>query len=279
MANWLNYLNQNATRNQPLDPKLIEALGFLPDMGVSMDVFSGGQPSSGPHRTGSHRHDNGDAADVYFNKGGRRLDWANPEDVPIFSDIVARAKAAGVGGIGAGEGYMRPGSMHIGFGTPAVWGAGGHGANAAPWLRAAYNGAPQGLTLNSNPVAPAASAIHPEIDPSIPPAAGVGVQPAGIAPMDGPKGMETTTGGKPSFWDNLKGAFKDPKSDLMGALGGLGGILQPKQQEQSAPIQSILPSMEGADAARTQGAAQLMATLLASKRKKSMGLNLDTGIM
>ena len=34
---------------------------------------------------------------------------------------------------------MQPGSMHIGYGNEAVWGAGGKGANAPEWLRDAYH--------------------------------------------------------------------------------------------------------------------------------------------
>ena len=34
---------------------------------------------------------------------------------------------------------MQPGAMHIGMGAPGVWGAGGKGANAPVWLKAAYN--------------------------------------------------------------------------------------------------------------------------------------------
>lgn len=141
---WLRYANQGATRNQPLNPQLVAALGFLPELGVEMEVFSGGQPSSGPNRVGSHRHDHGNAGDVFFKKDGRRLDWANPSDRPIFEQIVQRGKAAGVTGFGAGQGYMQPGSMHLGFGSPSVWGAGGSGANAPDWLRNAYSGAPAG---------------------------------------------------------------------------------------------------------------------------------------
>jgi hypothetical protein len=143
---WLNYANQGATRNQPIAPELAQALGFLPEMGITMDVFSGGQPAqgSGGARVGSVRHDDGGSADVFFNQNGRRLDWANPDDVPIYQDIVRRARANGVTGFGAGDGYMQPGSMHVGFGTPAVWGAGGRGTNAPRWLREAYNGAPAG---------------------------------------------------------------------------------------------------------------------------------------
>ena len=137
---WLRYSNAGATRNQPISPQLISAMNFLRDLGVTMDVFSGGQPSSGPNRVGSHRHDMGNAADVMFFKDGRPLNWANAADRPTFEQIVQRARAGGVTGIGAGEGYMRPGSMHIGFGTPGVWGAGGSGANAPGWLRQAFGG-------------------------------------------------------------------------------------------------------------------------------------------
>lgn len=146
MADYIKYANQGATRRQPLNPRLAEALGFLPQMGVSAEVFSGGQPSAaeGGPRTGSVRHDHGGAADVFFHKDGRRLDWANPQDTPIFQDIVRRGRAAGLTGFGAGPGYMQPGSMHVGFGAPGVWGAGGSGKNAPSWLTEAFGGAPAG---------------------------------------------------------------------------------------------------------------------------------------
>lgn len=147
LGDWLTYANQGATRNQPISPDLAQALSFLPEMGLAMEVFSGGQPAAGGGpRVGSVRHDHGGAADVFFRQGDRRLDWANPQDVPIFQDIVKRARANGVTGFGAGEGYMQPGSMHIGFGAPAVWGAGGKGANAPGWLRDAFGAAPGGAT-------------------------------------------------------------------------------------------------------------------------------------
>lgn len=142
---WLRYANQGATRNQPISPQLAKALGsFLPQMGVTMEVFSGGQPGkgSGGARVGSVRHDHGGAADVFFHKEGRRLDWTNAQDLPLFQDIVRQGKAAGITGFGAGQGYMQPGSMHIGFGAPGVWGAGGKGSSAPNWLTEAYGGAP-----------------------------------------------------------------------------------------------------------------------------------------
>ena len=140
-GDWVSYGNEGATRNLPLDPALTAALGFLPELGVTMEVFSGGQPGidEGGPRVGSTRHDHGKAADVFFYKDGRKLDWSNPDDVPIFQEIVRRGRAAGLTGFGAGPGYMQPGSMHIGFGAPAVWGAGGKGANAPGWLVEAFN--------------------------------------------------------------------------------------------------------------------------------------------
>ena len=143
---WLVYQNQNATRNDPLDPRLVSAMSFLPELGIQMHVVSGGQEAAGQGgtRTGSTRHDHGMAADADFYMNGRKLDWNNPADLPVLATIVQRAKAAGVTGIGAGDDYMGPGRFHVGFGNPGVWGADGKGANAPEWLRAAYDGVPLG---------------------------------------------------------------------------------------------------------------------------------------
>ena len=140
-AEWLQYSNTDATRNDPLHPKLIDAMSFIGDMGITMNVVSGGQEAEGQGgtRTGSTRHDHGNAADVDFYKDGRKLDWNNPKDLPLLQQIVSIARGRGVTGIGAGDDYMGPGRFHVGFGTPAVWGAGGSSANAPQWLVEAYN--------------------------------------------------------------------------------------------------------------------------------------------
>ncbi|MBN7785133.1 hypothetical protein JYP51_09395 [Ponticoccus gilvus] len=137
---WLHYANQGAIRSKPISDRLQQAMSFLGEMGISMEVFSGGQAAigSGGPRTGSTRHDHGDAADVFFSRSGQRLDWRNAGDIPVLQEIVARARLNGLTGFGAGPGYMQPGSMHIGFGSPAVWGAGGSGGNAPDWLRQAW---------------------------------------------------------------------------------------------------------------------------------------------
>ncbi|HEV8164955.1 MAG TPA: hypothetical protein VGR74_11010, partial [Actinomycetota bacterium] len=191
---WLKYENAGATRSQPLSPQLVEALGqFLPELGVSAEVFSGGQPSSGPNRTGTHRHDHGNAGDMFFRQGDRRLDWRNKADLPMLEQIVAKGRAAGITGWGAGDGYMQPGSMHVGFGSPSVWGAGGHGANAPDWLRAAYNGAPAG--------SPPAPQPQPAPQPALPPV------------MDGLKGAEMM---------NAAGYSTRPQGPVEAAGGGAG---------------------------------------------------------
>ncbi|WP_160147318.1 phage tail length tape measure family protein [Methylopila sp. Yamaguchi] len=159
---WLKYANQSATRNQPLDPKLVNAFSFLPQKGIQMEVFSGGQAGigSGGPRVGSTRHDHGNAADVFFSQNGRRLDWNNPADVPVYQDIVRQARANGVTGFGAGPGYMQPGSMHVGFGSPGVWGAGGRGANAPGWLREAYSTPAQATLTAGGAAMPGAAAAN-----------------------------------------------------------------------------------------------------------------------
>ena len=138
---YISYSNQNAVRSQPLDPRMAQALAYLEDMGITMDVYSGGQHAkgSGQPRVGSTRHDGGLAADAHLMRGDERLDWRNPEHEPIFREFVQRGRQAGLTGFGAGEGYMGP-AIHVGYGTPAVWGAEGKGENAAPWLREAYYG-------------------------------------------------------------------------------------------------------------------------------------------
>ena len=141
---WLKYSNGDATRNDPIDPRLVDAMSFVGDMGITMDVISGGQEAEGEggDRTGSTRHDHGQSADVDFYKDGRKLDWNNPADLPTLQEIVSTAKSRGVTGIGAGDDYMGAGRFHVGFGAPAVWGAGGKSANAPAWLVEAYSGNP-----------------------------------------------------------------------------------------------------------------------------------------
>lgn len=166
-AEWLRYNNKGATRSKPISDDLQKRLGYIGDMGLTMEVFSGGQDgieTGSKRRVGSTRHDHGNAADVFFYKDGRRLDWANEADRPVFEEIVRRGRASGVTGFGAGPGYMQPGAMHIGMGAPGVWGAGGKGANAPVWLKAAFNNPwtdPAPAAVAAQPSAPAAPPQRP----------------------------------------------------------------------------------------------------------------------
>ena len=108
-------------------------------------VTSGGQPGSSGRSTGSTRHNQGRAADLQLQKGGRSLDFTNSADRGIVEEFVAAAAAYGANGIGAGVDYMGPKTLHVGFGTTPqdhrqiVWGAQGSSANAPAWLREAAN--------------------------------------------------------------------------------------------------------------------------------------------
>jgi hypothetical protein len=103
--------------------------------GVDVVVYSGGQApkGSGGPRTGSTRHDNGNAADLYLMRDGRKLSDTNEEDRAIMAKFVSAAVSAGATGVGAGHGYMGPSNIHVGFGKQATWGG-------APWIRQAASG-------------------------------------------------------------------------------------------------------------------------------------------
>ena len=104
-------------------------------------ITSGGQPGSRGQRTGSNRHDGGNAADLELVAAGRTLDFTRPGDLDTVCRFVASAAACGATGIGAGVNYMGPRRLHVGFGNGAhdtaqvVWGEGGAAANAPDWLR------------------------------------------------------------------------------------------------------------------------------------------------
>ena len=123
-------------RKQPLSPRLKSVLDqAAAAAGVEAVVYSGGQPplGSGGPRTGSTRHDNGNAADLYLMKDGRKLADTNPDDRAIMAKFVSAAVSAGATGVGAGHDYMGPSNIHVGFGKQATWGG-------APWIQQAASG-------------------------------------------------------------------------------------------------------------------------------------------
>jgi hypothetical protein len=122
-----NQLDGGKIRNQPIQGTLKNQLNHAAsEAGVHVEVASGGQDAEGPHRTGSHRHDHGGAADVRLFKmvDGRKqyLDMRNPEDAAVMEKFTRESVRAGATGVGAGMKYMGPHTIHIGGGHPAHWG-------------------------------------------------------------------------------------------------------------------------------------------------------------
>jgi hypothetical protein len=118
--------------------------------GLQVEVHSGGQPvvgKDGVDRLGSPRHDDGGAADLklveIINGKKRFLDSDNPQDRLRMQAFIQHAVTAGATGIGHGNGYMGPRSIHIGGGTELVWGAkipeGQKGARGLPWVADAHS--------------------------------------------------------------------------------------------------------------------------------------------
>lgn len=147
----IRYTNQKSKRNEPLSPQLTNKLKqVLGPMGITFVVNSGGQSDTSRGRVGGHRHDHGNAGDGYFEMGGRKLTWKNPEDLKIIQAAISKLVAAGVQGIGAGDDYMGGnGHMHIGLGSPAVWGGSGSRDSAPAWLVQAHSAGLKGSTADT----------------------------------------------------------------------------------------------------------------------------------
>jgi hypothetical protein len=136
---------KGATRDLPIAPALVRVLqkaGEAAKVDV-VRVTSGGQCKKGTctKRTGSERHDLGQAADLQLLRRERALDFTRNSDLPVFETFIREAARAGATGVGAGVDYMGPFTVHVGFGSKAVWGAGGKASKAPDWIkRAARDG-------------------------------------------------------------------------------------------------------------------------------------------
>jgi hypothetical protein len=167
-------------RDMPISAALRRVLLTAADeAGVEVvRITSGGQPGSRGQRTGSNRHDGGNAADLELVARGRTLDFTRASDLDTICRFVASAAACGATGIGAGVNYMGPRRLHVGFGNgphdtvQVVWGEGGASANAPEWLRKA---AQLGWSYAAGAPAPDAAAPPPGEGET----AGVGPPPEG----------------------------------------------------------------------------------------------------
>ena len=146
-------------RDLPIQGKLRDILlAAGKEVGIDIvRVVSGGQArlGSGGKRTGSTRHDDGAAADLQLEKAGKVLSFENSQERPIIARFVTACAAMGATGIGAGVDYMGPHTLHIGFGSKAVWGGAGASAAKAPtWLKEAVAAA------SSRPAPPAQKTLR-----------------------------------------------------------------------------------------------------------------------
>lgn len=125
--------NKGKIRNKDLQESLQDVYNYAAQQaGIDkVVVASGGQSSSrNPlmHKkpggwTGSTRHDNGGAGDIDLWKGGRKLDFTNPDDRPYFENFIRESSRAGATGVGAGASYMGKHRIHVGYGSEATWGS------------------------------------------------------------------------------------------------------------------------------------------------------------
>lgn len=152
-------------RRADISPELASVLTSVGDeLDVYFEVTSGGQNDE-TGRTGSHRHDDGNSADLkaYTLVDGKKhyLDQSSPDDQKVWSNILKLSVAGGAEGIGAGPDYMGNLTAHIGFGRPAAWGAGGKSANAPEWVTESFKAGQRTPPLNIPPPVTAAPVPMP----------------------------------------------------------------------------------------------------------------------
>lgn len=143
-------------RNYGVNPVLERILqATAEEVGVRVSIFSGGQMSEAQAaavpgswkvgsswyarddngrrislRTGSDRHDFGNAVDInLIDQNGRQIPLSDPR----FTQFISVSIANGARGVGAHDaGYMGEFAMHLDVESPAVWGLGGRSANSHP---------------------------------------------------------------------------------------------------------------------------------------------------
>lgn len=162
------------------------------------------------------------------------------------------------------------------------WGAwyGPKNAGLDPYYGITPNAEVRGLTVNSVPQNDWSTMAKANMQPADP-----------VVAVKDPV-QEPTLGdrlGSSLFGDKLAAKLKaastpatkdSPGGPMTQGLGILSNILGGgnKEPQPSAPIQSTLPAYAAEDAARAQGAAQLMASIMAKKRPQGMTINSMPGM-
>lgn len=243
---------QAGIRRAPIQPSLKDKLEKARvAAGIDrIDVFSGGQNDETGY-TGSFRHNNGWAADVYLYKDGRRLDGNNAADRAIMSKFVTAGTQQGIRGWGWGNGYMGASGIHAdvhGFGgNVGVWGEGGRSANAAPWMVESANaGAPEGQRFRGGG------------------GGGGGGSPAGNSAAAGCGGGGGGSGCQPISAGAAGAASSMAAGQGLAAAAGMVGQLAALAQNPMALAQAGLQTALGAVAPQLGQAAALATSALAN---------------
>ena len=123
---------ENQTRNQSIQDKLFNIINqAAKDNSLIVEIFSAGQDVAGTQRTGSNRHNNGYAADIWmYDANGYNVRTSPPKlltnngskdqgKIEKFSESLLKH---GIHSIGAGNGYMNNVGLHvdISIGQPGV---------------------------------------------------------------------------------------------------------------------------------------------------------------
>lgn len=141
----VTYVNQGAKRNLKLDPALESIIvSAANQIGVHVAIFSGGQSlGESTGYVGSHRHDDGFAADIWIYTDAERQNRIRVADGDSTTvNFITALRSAGASSIGAGAGYMGGVGIHVDIAAENVpevtyagyWGAGGKRSRAPSWL-------------------------------------------------------------------------------------------------------------------------------------------------
>tara|TARA_R110000744_G_scaffold326330_4_gene432090 strand:- start:3406 stop:5601 length:2196 start_codon:yes stop_codon:yes gene_type:complete len=122
-------------RNKPITKHVrsrISAAAVATGSDISIALVSGGQDAKGfgTRRTGSTRHDHGEAGDIVLMKDGQQV--LPGEDPALYERFIENAAAAGFTGIGHYEW-----GIHVGGGKSAAWGPSTTGRDLDPRFGAA----------------------------------------------------------------------------------------------------------------------------------------------
>lgn len=154
------------TRNRPIQPGLMRILNSAAEQtGLYVTIFSGGQMARSEIKarggklvrgtkygdiwrlpngrdqgvaTGSIRHDNGYAADVWLYTDAERQNQlkggvaSNPPTQVV--EFIKACRALGARSVGVGPNYMGGTGIHVDLNSGGYWGAKGLSANAPQWL-------------------------------------------------------------------------------------------------------------------------------------------------